>query len=300
MGVERFSRRDSDSSALDQAPRRWTSEFTVSRRSWSASNTPSTIASTVDWIAISGVRSSCATSVVRRRSSSRSFSTDSAISSQRLAQLGDLVVAAQLGAADRLPSLISLAVLVMRLMGLTRPRANRKPQHDASTMATTVAIAMAWYELLRNSSSAERRSVSDPSTHTFTEPTAWAVHLDGGGGHLVGRGVLGRKRGVAEAALRGLRSDPRGIERDRRRAVGVVGDRVVDHADADAGRHRQHRARGQHRLAVESAGLLVAVGDLLGGDWSRPIPCCRACRSGNAAPTQTTPRRWRPARSSRR
>ena len=86
----------------------------------------------------------------------------------------------------------------MRLMGLTKPRANRKPQHDASTMATTVAIAMAWYELLRNSSSAERRSVSDPSTHTFTEPTAWpstsmvAVAIWSGEGFLGASEVLPR------------------------------------------------------------------------------------------------------------
>ena len=53
--------------------------------------------------------------------------------------------------ADRSPSLMARAVRVMRLMGATRLRANRKPMHDASTIATTVAMSMAWYELLRNS-----------------------------------------------------------------------------------------------------------------------------------------------------
>lgn len=61
MGVERFSRRESFSSASTRRLRRCTSEFTVSRRSVSALNTPSTMASTVDWMAMSGVRSSCAT-----------------------------------------------------------------------------------------------------------------------------------------------------------------------------------------------------------------------------------------------
>ena len=48
---------------------------------------------------------------------------------------------------------MAFAVVVMRLMGLTSVRANKKPMHDASTMASAVANTMAWYELLRNSSS---------------------------------------------------------------------------------------------------------------------------------------------------
>ena len=67
---------------------------------------------------------------------------------------------------------MAFAVLVMRLMGLTKARANRKPMHEASTMASTVAKAMAWYELSRNASSVCVVSVSEPYTHTRTDPTA--------------------------------------------------------------------------------------------------------------------------------
>ena len=130
------------------------------------------MASTVDWMAMSGVRSSCATSVVRRRSSSRSRSMESAISSNVSPRRAISSSPCSFVRAARSPSLMARAVLVMRLMGLTSARANRKPMHDASTMASTVANTMAWYELSRNSSSVERSSASDPSTHTFTDPTA--------------------------------------------------------------------------------------------------------------------------------
>ena len=153
IGVERLSKRESFKMASTRRLRRCTSEFTVSRRSSSASNPPSTIASTVDWMAISGVRSSCATSVVRRRSSSRSRSMESAIASNVSPRCAISSSPCSSVRADRSPSLMAFAVVVMRLMGLTSVRANKKPMHDASTMASAVANTMAWYELLRNSSS---------------------------------------------------------------------------------------------------------------------------------------------------
>jgi len=111
------------------------------------------MASTVAWMAMSGVRSSCATSVVRRRSSLRSRSMESAISSKVMPRRAISSSPRMPVRADRSPSLMAFAVVVMRLMGLTSVRANKKPMHDASTMASAVANTMAWYELLRNSSS---------------------------------------------------------------------------------------------------------------------------------------------------
>ena len=40
--------------------------------------------------------------------------------------------------------MMARAVFVMRLMGATKLRANKKPMHDASTMATSDAKSIAW------------------------------------------------------------------------------------------------------------------------------------------------------------
>ena len=90
-------------------------------------------------MAMSGVRNSWATSVVRRRSRSRSFSTDSAMTSK----------VSPSRATSSSP--MARAVFIMRLIGDTKLRAKRKPMQDASTMATPPAMNMAWYELSRNS-----------------------------------------------------------------------------------------------------------------------------------------------------
>ena len=102
------------------------------------------MASTVAWMAMSGVRSSCATSVVRRRSSLRSRSMESAISSKVMPRRAISSSPRMPVRADRSPSLMARAVCAMVLTGRTRVRANRKPMHDASTMASTVANTMAW------------------------------------------------------------------------------------------------------------------------------------------------------------
>ena len=98
------------------------------------------MASTVAWMAMSGVRSSWATSVVRRRSKSRSFSTDSKVSPRRATSSSPVSFVR----ADRSPSPMARAVFIMRLIGDTKLRAKRKPMQEASTMATPPAMNIAW------------------------------------------------------------------------------------------------------------------------------------------------------------
>ena len=77
-----FSMRDRSSICCTRRARRRVSEATVSKCSSSVGYTPSCMASTVASMAISGVRSSCATSEVRRFSCFISFSSEVAISSK--------------------------------------------------------------------------------------------------------------------------------------------------------------------------------------------------------------------------
>ena len=102
------------------------------------------MASTVAWMAMSGVRSSWATSVVRRRSKSRSFSTDSAMASKVSPRRATSSSPVSFVRADRSPSPMARAVFIMRLIGDTKLRAKRKPMQEASTMATPPAMNIAW------------------------------------------------------------------------------------------------------------------------------------------------------------
>ena len=77
-----FSSLERWSMASTRRERRLLSDTMFSKRSSSAGKIPSWIASTVAMIAISGVLSSCATSLVRRRSSLMSLSSEDAMSSK--------------------------------------------------------------------------------------------------------------------------------------------------------------------------------------------------------------------------
>ncbi len=100
--------------------------------------------------AAGGVLASCATSVVRRRSSSRSLLSRLGHGIERFAETGYLAIVIEVHVRARADIslcytlVMAFAVLVMRLMGPTRLRANRKPMHEASRMAMAAAKNMAW------------------------------------------------------------------------------------------------------------------------------------------------------------
>ncbi len=120
---------------------------------------------------MSGVRSSCATSLVRRCSSRRSFSTDAIMLSKVSPRCAISSSPVRLLRASNLPAFTAAAVRVSRLIGATSARANATPNSVDTATAAMPENASAAYELSRNCWSSLLMSVSEPYIHMRTLPT---------------------------------------------------------------------------------------------------------------------------------